>query len=64
MPARKSVDELKDRKGGNIINLSFGQNEGPLIECLDQLVKDDCATSRSAWLKDQIRIKYRELKDR
>ena len=32
MPARKSVAELKDRKGGNIINLSFGQNEGPLIE--------------------------------
>ena len=41
MPARKSVAELKDRKGGNIINLSFGQNEGPLIECIEKLVKDE-----------------------
>ncbi len=47
-----------------IVNVSFTKNERDLLSILDQLVKYDLATSRSAWLKDQIRRSFYDLRDK
>jgi len=47
-----------------IVNVSFTKNERDLLAILDQLVKYDLATSRSAWLKDQIRRSFYDLRDK
>ena len=46
-----------------IINISFTRNEGELLKILDELVKYDMATNRSAWCKDQIRNRFYELRN-
>ena len=46
-----------------IINISFTKNETELLKILDELVKYDMATNRSAWFKDQIRNRFYELRN-
>ena len=50
-------------RSNKIINLSFTRNEGKLLKILDELVKYDMATNRSAWFKDQIRNRFYELRN-
>ena len=50
-------------RSNKIINLSFTRNEGELLKILDELVKYDMATNRSAWFKDQIRNRFYELRN-
>ena len=45
-----------------IINISFTKNETELLKILDELVKYDMATNRSAWFKDQIRNRFYEMR--
>ena len=45
-----------------VINISFTQSEQHLLSVLDDLVKYDLAGNRSAWLKDQIRNRYYEMR--
>ena len=45
-----------------VINISFTQNEQHLLSVLDDLVKYDLASNRSAWFKDQIRNRYYEMR--
>lgn len=45
-----------------VINISFTQSEQHLLSVLDDLVKYDLAGNRSAWLKDQIRSRYYEMR--
>ena len=49
--------------GPRIINVSFTKNEMELLKILDELVKYDMATNRSAWFKDQIRNRFYELRN-
>ena len=44
-----------------IINISFTKQEADLLKILDELVKYDLASNRSAWFKDQIRNRYHEM---
>ena len=44
------------------INVSFTKNEGDLLKILDELVKYDLSTNRSAWFKDQIRRRFYEMR--
>ena len=48
--------------GPRIINVSFTKNEMELLKILDELVKYDMATNRSAWFKDQIRNRFYEMR--
>ena len=50
-------------RSNKIINISFTSNEGELLKILDELVKYDMATNRSAWFKDQIRNRFYELRN-
>ena len=50
-------------RSNKIINISFTRNEGELLKILDELVKYDLATNRSAWFKDQIRNRFYELRN-
>ena len=50
-------------RSNKIINISFTRNEGELLKILDELVKYDMATNRSAWFKDQIRNRFYELRN-
>ena len=50
-------------RSNKIINISFTRNEGELLKILDELVKYDMATNRSAWFKDQIRNRLYELRN-
>ena len=45
-----------------IINISFTKQEADLLKILDELVKYDLASNRSAWFKDQIRNRYHEMR--
>ena len=45
-----------------VINISFTQNEQHLLSVLDDIVKYDLASNRSAWFKDQIRNRYYEMR--
>ena len=45
-----------------VINVSFTKNEGDLLKILDELVKYDLSTNRSAWFKDQIRRRFYEMR--
>ena len=49
-------------RSNKIINISFTRNEGELLKILDELVKYDMATNRSAWFKDQIRNRFYEMR--
>ena len=51
------------KENPRIINISFTKNEGELLTILDELVKYDMATNRSAWFKDQIRNRFYELRN-
>jgi len=50
-------------RSNKIINISFTKNEGELLKILDELVKYDMSTNRSAWFKDQIRNRFYELRN-
>ena len=50
------------KENPRIINISFTKNEGELLTILDELVKYDMATNRSAWFKDQIRNRFYEMR--
>ena len=50
-------------RSNKIINISFTRNEGELLKILDELVKYDMATNRSAWFKDQIRNRFYDLRN-
>ncbi len=50
------------KENPRIINISFTKNEGELLKILDELVKYDMATNRSAWFKDQIRNRFYEMR--
>ncbi len=50
-------------RSNKIINVSFTRNEGELLKILDELVRYDMATNRSAWFKDQIRNRFYELRN-
>ena len=45
-----------------IINISFTKQEADLLKILDELVKYDLASNRSALFKDQIRNRYHEMR--
>ena len=49
-------------RSNKIINISFTKNEDELLKILDELVKYDMATNRSAWFKDQIRNRFYEMR--
>ena len=52
----------KQTEQRTVINISFTQNEQHLLSVLDDLVKYDLASNRSAWFKDQIRNRYYEMR--
>ena len=47
-----------------VVQISFTQKEQDLLQILDELVKYDLAPNRSAWFKNQIRMRYYELRDK
>ncbi len=51
------------KENPRIINISFTKNESELLTILDELVKYDMATNRSAWFKDQIRNRFYEMRE-
>ena len=46
-----------------VVQISFTPKEQDLLKILDELVKYDMATNRSAWFKDQIRNRFYELRN-
>ena len=47
-----------------VVQISFTPKEQDLLKILDELVKYDLSPNRSAWFKNQIRMKYYELRDK
>ena len=53
---------MNNKRSHRIINISFTKNEDELLKILDELVKYDMATNRSAWFKDQIRNRFYDMR--
>ena len=47
-----------------VVQISFTPKEQALLKILDELVKYDLAPNRSAWFKNQNRMKYYELREK
>ena len=47
-----------------VVQISFTPKEQDLLKILDELVKYDLAPNRSASFKNQIRIRYYDLRER
>ena len=47
-----------------VVQVSFTSKEQDLLKILDELVKYDLAPNRSAWFKNQIRLRYYDMRDK
>ena len=47
-----------------VVQISFTTKEQDLLQILDELVKYDLAPNRSAWSKNQIRMRYYDLREK
>ena len=47
-----------------VVQISFTQKEQDLLQILDELVKYDLAPNRAAWFKNQIRMRYYDLREK
>ena len=47
-----------------VVQISFTPKEQDLLKILDELVKYDLAPNRSAWFKNQIRLRYYDMRDK
>jgi len=47
-----------------VVQISFTTKEQDLLQILDELVKYDLAPNRSAWIKNQIRMRYYDLREK
>ena len=47
-----------------VVQISFTQKEQDLLQILDELVKYDLAPNRSAWFKNQIHMRYYDLREK
>ena len=47
-----------------VVQISFTQKEQDLLQILDELVKYDLSPNRSAWFKNQIRLRYYDMRDK
>jgi len=47
-----------------VVQISFTTKEQDLLKILDELVKYDLAPNRSAWIKNQIRMRYYYLREK
>jgi len=47
-----------------VVQISFTTKEQDLLKILDELVKYDLAPNRSAWIKNQIRMRYYDLREK
>ena len=47
-----------------VVQISFTTKEQDLLQILDELVKYDLAPNRSAWFKNQISMRYYDLREK
>ena len=47
-----------------VVQISFTAKEQDLLKILDELVKYDLAPNRAAWFKNQIRMRYYDLREK
>ena len=47
-----------------VVQISFTPKEQDLLQILDELVKYDLDPNRSAWFKNQIRMRYFDLREK
>ena len=47
-----------------VVQISFTTKEQDLLQILDELVKYDLSPNRSAWFKNQIRMRYYDLREK
>ena len=47
-----------------VVQISFTPKEQDLLQILDELVKNDLAPNRSSWFKNQIRMRYYDLREK